>query len=333
MRLNAKVLLITGVVAVVVIGLCAVAVVNPGQVLSGALRREAFFAGRPTSYWISEIQRSTQDGSSLRALAEPEAREVLVECLRSPDQSVRRAAARLLELLPASSQTLPALMSLLSDPDSVLQGSAILCLAKLNATARPAVPRLQTLARSDEVAVQAYAQYALWEIAPTVALTAEEWNEFRSPEFLFKIQMPGTVAREESSAPGQDGDVPVTSFHADSAICHYVVAVSPIAPEVLSSVDDWQIWLEDSQRVHAESLGQEFVLFTPFDRNGLSGFESIIKAYGENGNLELEIRTHLYIWDDLLYQVIVSYPSRDALSNVAAEHYFGSFDVEKRPEL
>ncbi len=177
---------------------------DPTCTALGLLRREPFYRGRPTTYWAralhdpagqAEAARALKDGGAAAApvltdllqgrggwgstevrcraaelLAEaapdaPGAVTTLEAAVSDPDPHVRAVAiAAVGELAPKSEAAVPALVRALDGPDRLAASKA---LARFGPAARPAVPALVEVLKSDgDATVRWNAARTLGKIGP-----------------------------------------------------------------------------------------------------------------------------------------------------------------------
>ena len=86
-----------------------------------------------------------------------------IKKVTSPDKKLRKEAVEKLGNLGAvDPEVLPVLTGALHDADAQIRGDAVLALAKLGRAAKPAIPGLEALSRSDpDAQVRDYAARAL----------------------------------------------------------------------------------------------------------------------------------------------------------------------------
>jgi hypothetical protein len=166
--------------------------------LWGHLRGEAFYRGRPTSYWRAEIQalgtgrtkpwlppawsgwlrRYYRAGKGRPASPpDPALVPMLLELLRDQDAWVRRCAASMLgnhlEFCPTSNPAvLQALVVGLQDEERDVRCESTRALGSLGPRARPATPALLVALTDREAIVRDAAAEALQQINPRAAAEA-----------------------------------------------------------------------------------------------------------------------------------------------------------------
>jgi HEAT repeat protein len=151
-----------GLVLIVVVALLAVlAWFEPSRVVRGWLAREAFFQGRPSSYWSQAVRNDDPQArlQTLSALkkggdkAIPVLVELLGETTPPADEAVevRWTAGDLLGQLGRNgAAAVPALAGALKDPDAHVRGVAIRALGQIGPAARDAVAPLTGLLGTDD---------------------------------------------------------------------------------------------------------------------------------------------------------------------------------------
>ena len=170
-----------------VLGLVAVAgLLAPGVRcrLWGLWQREAFYRGRPTSYWRRQILDYPNDMAAYERTLPPSWRAVPAYAPASPVDEVRKVCGVYYryERVPFpfegnSPAAVPLLIELLRDSDPVVRRYAADCLGDLGPAAAPAVPALLRALGDEEqggmvITVGGAAAYALQKIDPEAAARA-----------------------------------------------------------------------------------------------------------------------------------------------------------------
>jgi hypothetical protein len=327
---SARLFLVT-IAAVVLIAIAALVASDPSFLISGAIKGEPFYHSRPASYWIAETRRARSAGASRadvwNVLGQPEATPVLLTFLRQPDLSLRQDAATVLLRLPPTAASRAAFLGLLDDADQGLRDVAVLALAKSGDKARTAVPRLMALATGSDAADRKLAECALWKIDPSTAKELGGWRTFTSKDFGFSASMPGKVEQSKSHVDSPHGKLPVHTFEADIEACHFAVAVSQIAPDVIAEVKDWSEWLDNLAHARAEQTGAEVVSLEPIEHQGITAYESIDRKPETRDSIGIEIRVRHFIVGDKIYQALAVYPGNEDLRPAAADYFLNSFSV------
>jgi HEAT repeat protein len=150
--------------------LAAALVLSPlGLILLGWLRGEAFFDGKPTSYWVSRLANPETHVEAIDELAQGKgaALPVLLEAMHSEDVAVRRRAAVVLgQIGPEAREAIGPLSELLKDPDATVRSYAAMALGVMGRGAEEAVPALKGALRDDAADVRKAAAVALRRITP-----------------------------------------------------------------------------------------------------------------------------------------------------------------------
>jgi HEAT repeat protein len=127
-----------------------------------------------------------------------DAREALVEALRSDDKLLRRAAAEALATLGA--EALPELVKLAGNADARLREGAARALGQMGVQARSGVPALTRLLKDPEAAVRTQASLALWHVdqnaelaLPTLTLVLKDVD---NPDRWEAVEAVGVIAAE-----------------------------------------------------------------------------------------------------------------------------------------
>lgn len=173
--------------------------------LIGWMRGEAFYQGRPTSYWrqkIQQYQHSTMEErqashdhwmrkveelvglpsndlfkhpytelNNPAAVDNPAGVSVLVQLLQDSDPHIRGTAAlEIANYSPPTGPAVPILIDLLEDPDPYVRANAAMSL--LGSKAKEAVPSLLRLLNDEDLGVRQAARQAICEIDPEAAAKA-----------------------------------------------------------------------------------------------------------------------------------------------------------------
>jgi hypothetical protein len=179
------------------------AFLEPTRTVRGFLAGEAFYRGRPASYWREVLRKQGSSGSIPNATANQfwdghAAFPVLRACAHDPDRDVRWPAIALLAKGNLrSQQVLEVLLEALDDMDTGVRLEAIRVLAGWGPMARPAIPALTARLQDQELQVAYYADLALWEIDTAAAVSACGWRSFTSPEYGFSVMLPVAQPEQE----------------------------------------------------------------------------------------------------------------------------------------
>lgn len=147
-----------------IVVLSAVAIMfEPTGVVRGRLMGEAFFEGRPTGYWRSQLSGGpAEQAAALESLKKPQAvpvlRELLANTSSSAHQDIRWRSAELLkELGPEANSAAVELLTAAREKDDRLPSVAAAALPKVGTSADLAVPVLTSLLRSPHAVIAARA--------------------------------------------------------------------------------------------------------------------------------------------------------------------------------
>lgn len=146
---------------------------------------EAFYLGRPTSYWSADIQDWEAKDMPNSWIAKVMVRLGLRESPRSrprilePDQKlaellhVHRAYPQPTDNAPTYKAAVPVLVELLEDEHEQVRRQAALTLGHIGPDAQLGVPALIRLLRDQSQSVRNAARFALKEIAPQEEIEAD----------------------------------------------------------------------------------------------------------------------------------------------------------------
>jgi hypothetical protein len=320
-------------VGVLLVGVVIAAAVEPKHRVLGLLRGEAFYQGRPTSYWREVLRADGEAGDvrneTITRFAGPSGSKVLVECLKDPDPNVRWPAASLLGRRGNVLVVVPALGEALHDPDREVRLQAIQTLAEWGTNAQAALADLVALHNDPDTQVRQLTDTALWEIDVDAALVAGGWKEFRSPEWDFSAVFPGCPdwrctaqspeLPEENNIPVGDAFGPISGrlFMGTHGASKCAVYVGEYADNLMKALSEGQR-TANLRELTIESLGGQFLSEVPIEKNGLRGHEQVFQV---NDTL---LRTRLFWADRRLYRVTVG-SDRKFLNQKAADYFLDSF--------
>jgi hypothetical protein len=169
--------------AVLLVVVLAGALALPGVrwPLWGWLRGEAFYKGRPTSYWSRQIQDYARQADFYNRHRPPSMQPEGVNVPATPVDSLRCVCGLSYHVAPLpypfeakGPAATPALTELLRDGDPYVRRYAADCLGDLGPVAKPAVPALLALYRDEGLpgSVRDTAAQALKQIDPQAAAEA-----------------------------------------------------------------------------------------------------------------------------------------------------------------
>lgn len=133
----------------------------------GWLRGEAFYAGRPASYWASEFHRCGLDPlSDLEDFAVYDPPSIWQQLQHLGSVSSARPSIRRPPIFAGDSDAILVLLELLSHDEPLVRQMAAYGLGKISTPAAVAVPALEARLRDPDDQVQIAARFALWRIDP-----------------------------------------------------------------------------------------------------------------------------------------------------------------------
>lgn len=322
-------LMITLLVLAAGAGLVALAAIfDPTMTLQGLARREAFYRGRPTSYWIDDLRDIGRTGridrQAIEAFVDLAAVRMLKEAAIDDDAEVRCAAVSLIGFAAFPGDAARTLRQALEDPNVDVQIQAMRGLARLRRNSINALPRLVELSQHDDLNISANAHYALWEIDGDTALKAGRWTAFSSLEWGFSASLPGGVNQRFSLVDGFVEPQSVHSFHGNLESAHFVVAINEQNPRISAALS-----IENrhdlSAHGSAHAIGGTLARYESMEWQGVLGREKVVKT--DNGTA---IATRTFFVGDRLYQAVAAYP--ETISQNAIQHFLDSFRFEHVPD-
>jgi hypothetical protein len=324
MAMNRKVVIV-GSVAGVLIGFVVFVAMEPTRIGIGVLRGEAFYRGRPTSYWQSYIAADAADGqisdATLAAFDwDPRAADVLLECVAHQDSNVRWPSVLLLQRCGSFSEQTQAFRSLVYDPDRQVRILAIRGLGRLEREALSALPQLTEMAKSSDADDLVHVVYALWSIDPETARRAENWSEFTSELWGFRVEFPGEIETDVRKAMLFDSDL--YEFWAWSGPSRFTVVLTFEAPGATATIEERY---EMAPQIAAQAMGGIVKEHVEIEQSGIEGRDQTIEQ-GEH-----VVRTRVFIIGERVYQAQVVYRP-EFLHPSAVEYFLDSFLIRWRPE-
>jgi HEAT repeat protein len=239
-------------IAMMLLAIVVYVLVEPSGVVLGRLRGEAFFEGRPTSYWARSLTAGPK--SKVEAIARLEqgksdAAAVLIELLHdtaSDTAELRWTAAEILGGIGPAAQAGPALLAALEDPDPHVRAVAARWLAAAGVPADDAVPALTKILATDQkiVAARALSEYrgeaksvlpVLVDILTDTSLDSEtRWNAART---IGKIG-PDAAAEVPVLVDSLEDEFATVREHAAEALGDIGPLAGDSVPALVSVLDD-----------------------------------------------------------------------------------------------
>ena len=322
-------LVVAAIVIAVFVALVVISIYEPTRIMRGLALREAFFNGRPTSYWRDIIRVDGAAGKladeTVDAFDDPSAIPVLRECLADPDPNVRWPTVYLINEAGFIRDIEPAARRALDDPNIDVKLAGLRVVRRLGREASSTIPKLVDLTSDDDLNIVAAAHYALWEIDTEEALKAGRWQELQSTKYQFSVVMPGTPEKDEASVQTPYGEAPLHRFSVSFGFARCIVGVSEYSEQVLSdfSVEDRY---DSAAEVTADALGGTLARHEPIEQHGQIGRDQLIEVEGK-----ANMHTRVFLIGTRSYQANITYPP-GTVSPKAVAHYLDSLRIEFVPE-
>jgi hypothetical protein len=312
--------------ALLLLVVALVIALEPTHVVRGFLCWEAFYRGRPTSYWRETLRADGQNGHvrpetvatfRIRGQAAP----VLAECLQDSDPNVRWPAAYLLGNGPFVTQlTVPPLRRALHDPDKEVHLQAIYGLGLIGANARQATNELADLYRDPDAQIRHYADVALWRVHAPAARRAGGWQEVKSPEWGFTAEFPHAPEIKDRTFQLPRGAVVGHTFQAAHGVTQCIVMVADYPEELVKATTE-----EDRFEGMASMVG------LGLEANLVSN-EAVVQGTHTGRQLVIEtplgaFRNRLFWVGNRQYAVMVVFDPR-FLNATAADYFLDSLHIE-----
>jgi hypothetical protein len=317
---------LSGLFLLLVTALILVVAFEPTYVVRGFLRREAFFRGRPTSYWREQMRG---DGLRVQMLTvftdRPDAVPVLLACLEDPEVKVRWTAANLIGRCGAPEQALPALRKALHDTSPKVRLNAVMAFGELGPAALPAVGDLLSLledaGREDADDTLRYCtDRSLWRIDVATASRAGGWRSFPSDKYHFLATFPTNPEENEREVETPMGPLVVHSFLARHRVMQCVVAVADHPLDLIEAPTDEERLNMARDCIEAMTGGKR-IKDEPIFLDGLRGRELVVSV-----EEQWKVRSRLFYAGRRLYHVSVTYQER-YLNQAAVDYFLNSFRI------
>jgi len=316
-------------VPILLVSLVVVALLEPNRIVRGFFAGEAFFRGRPTSYWREVLRKHGRAGNIPRETAVqfmdgPPAFPVLRACASDPDPLVRWPAIGLLgESGIRSQEALELLAEALHDEHIEVRLKALSTLARWGPKARPAVPALVERLKDPELQVAHLADLVLWEVDEAAAIKATGWRPFSSARHHFSVMVQAKPEQDEKPLPGGLPGVlrSFATWHMtgpEKSPTRYTVAVSDYPAEVIAGTTEEER-VNSSRDAALFGLGGKLVSDKAISQHGLKGREQTIEVEGRG-----VCRNRVFWVGNTLYQVNSSYVPR-YVNAKAADYFLDSF--------
>jgi hypothetical protein len=293
---------------------------DPNRVVRGFLAGEAFYKGRPTSYWRDVLRAEGEAGhvsrkTNMELGMSADALPVLMECARDPDVHVRWPAVYLLGRSGIRSvPVLDALLEAISDDEPDVRFQAIMAIGAWGRMARPAIPALIARLKDKETQVAHYGELALWHIDSAAAVKACGWRPFTSTKWNFTAAFPAIPQEETKPFSWGNQSTMIHTFLIMRNGTSYAVAVSEFPAKYLAGTSEEER-VKASRDLAVFGLGGKLLRDDPLNYQGLRGREVIIEVGGNK-----VFRNRLFWVGNRLYQVNVAYVSK--FRNPWAVNYF-----------
>jgi hypothetical protein len=287
--------------------------------LSGLIKGETFFDGRPSSYWRDQFKDEGQHsfkGSLRQATIElfttnyDRALPLLRETIHDSDKDTRWVTVYLMgECGKASANELPLLTAALRDPKPRVRFYAIPAVAIVAPDAATALAAISPLLTDNDINVSRQAVHCYCQLDPQSVRTKFKWQEFVSKEWGFRSVMPPEVTQEQRTLEGPEEHVEIHSFKASFHDALFVIAIydypaeSPrIATEEERINRGRDLLLENTE---GRLLRDEVV-----SQNGLSGRELIVHTPLKG----VALRSRTFWKQNRMYHLLVTTPGRQVLA-------------------
>ena len=160
---------------------------------------EPVYDGQPVNYWRNILREDGRAGAiserTREELGSPKATTVLLRCVEDSDPNVRWPAVNLLGRFASprreyAVRVLPWLIKALKDENEEVCFQAVLVIARMGPSAQEAVPELVRLYHEPDLQISHYADVALWQIDPSLALETGAWKMFTYKKWGFSATFP-----------------------------------------------------------------------------------------------------------------------------------------------
>jgi hypothetical protein len=291
----------------------------------GLLRWEAFYRGRPSSYWREVLREDGKNGALRVQTVDTfggRSAAVLAECLQDPDPNVRWPAAYLLghngDFAP---RIVPPLRRALQDPNQEVRLQAIRGLGLQGPNALAAKDDLAQLYQDPDAQVQHFADVALWQVHVPTALRAGGWQEFRSPEWGFTVTFPEAPELKQRPLDSPQGPLVAHSFEASHGVTRCLVCVTEY-PEQFVHATTLEQRLAAADALVGVGLEAKVVHDQPIEQSPHVGRELVIEtALGM-------VRNRVFWVGRRQYTFIVVFDRR-FLNGKAAEYFLDSVRIDQ----
>jgi hypothetical protein len=285
--------------------------------LSGLIKGETFFDGRPSSYWKARFKDEGEAGiRSLRRVTvelfdknRNAALPVLLEALQDSDKDIRAVAIFLVgQYGKDCANELPLLTAALRDPQPQVRFQAISAVANVAPDVTVALAAINPLLADPDPVVVKQAVHCYCQLDPQSVRTKFKWEEFVSKEWCFRAVMPPGVSQEQRTVEGPEEQVEVHSFNASFNDALFVVAIYdyPAGSPRIATEEERINRGRDLLRENSQGdLKRDDVI----SQNGLSGREQIVHTPLKG----VAMRSRTFWKQNRMYHLLITAPGREVL--------------------
>ena len=287
--------------------------------LSGFIKGETFFDGRPSSYWRDQFKDEGQNsfrGSLRQATIElfttnyERALPLLRETIHDSDKDIRSVTVCLMgECGKACTNELPLLTAALRDPEPRVRFYAIPAVAIVAPDVPTALAAISPLLTDSEISVSRQAVYCYCQLDPNSVRTKFKWQELVSKECGFRSVMPPDVIQEQRTLERLEEQVEIRSFKASFNDTLFVVAIYDYpaeSPRIATEEDR----INRGRDLLLENTDGKLMRDKVVSQNGLSGRELIVHTPLKG----VALRSRTYWKRNRMYHLFVTAPGRQVLA-------------------